>query len=195
MKNILILNGHPDAGKKHFCDAIAQKYASAAKAAGHNVQTIRANQLEFKLLSSKREFDQKATTPEAIQELQQQLLATDHFVVIYPLWMGDMPALLKGVFEQTFRPGFAIPKSGGDEGFESPLTGKTARIFVTMGMPKALYKWFYQAHTLKSLKRNILDFAGFKPVRATVVGKAFKGNESRLKLALSEVSRLGQLAK
>lgn len=195
MKNILILNGHPDAGKKHYCDAIAKKYASAAKAAGHNVQTVLANQLDFNLLSSKREFDQKSTTPESIQKLQQQLLEADHFVVIYPLWMGDMPALLKGVFEQTFRPGFAIPINGGDGGFESPMIGKSARIIVTMGMPKALYKWFYQAHTLKSLKRNILDFAGFKPVRATVIGQAFPGNENRLKLALSEVSKLGQLAK
>jgi putative NADPH-quinone reductase len=28
-------------------------------------------------------------------------------VIIYPLWLGAMPALLKGFFEQVFRPGFA----------------------------------------------------------------------------------------
>jgi hypothetical protein len=27
-----------------------------------------------------------------------------------------------------------------------------------MGMPAAVYRWFYRAHSLKSLERNILGF-------------------------------------
>ena len=30
---------------------------------------------------------------------------------IFPLWMGDMPAELKGFFEQVLRPGFALGES------------------------------------------------------------------------------------
>ncbi|HET8696394.1 MAG TPA: NAD(P)H-dependent oxidoreductase [Gammaproteobacteria bacterium] len=36
----------------------------------------------------------------------------DHLVMVYPLWLGEMPALLKGFFEQVLRPGFAFPRRG-----------------------------------------------------------------------------------
>ena len=31
----------------------------------------------------------------------------DHVVILYPLWLGSMPALLKALLEQMLRPGFA----------------------------------------------------------------------------------------
>lgn len=43
-------------------------------------------------------------------------------------------------------------------------------MIVTMGMPAAAYRWFYGAHSVKALRRNILEFAGIRPVRTTLVG-------------------------
>lgn len=194
MKNILILNGHPDAGNEHYCDAIVQKYTSAAYAAGHSVVTVNANDVEFDLLKTKKEFDNNPPV-DAIVDIQNKMRWASHFVVVYPLWLGGMPALLKGLFEQLLRPGFAMSPGEPGKAFKKLLKGKSARIFVTMGMPGFVYKWFFRAHTLKSLKRNVLDFAGFKPVRSMVIGSVYAGNEDGLKDALSEVSRLGQLAR
>lgn len=56
----------------------------------------------------------------------------DHFLLIYALWLGTMPALLKGFLQQVFRPGVA-PSYG--EGFQALMKGKSARIAATMGMP------------------------------------------------------------
>ncbi|MEM7360709.1 MAG: NAD(P)H-dependent oxidoreductase [Pseudomonadota bacterium] len=193
MKKILIINGHPDADHQHFCDAIVQKYTSAATAAGHSVETINVNKIEFPLLSSKREFDEEEPVA-AVAEVQEKMRNIDHLVVVYPLWLGDMPALLKGFFEQLFRPGFAVQPAETKQRFRKLLKGKSARVFVTMGMPGFFYKWFFRAHTLKSLKRNILDFVGFNPVKSTVIGTANEGNDAELKEALREVSKLGQLA-
>jgi putative NADPH-quinone reductase len=39
-----------------------------------------------------------------------------------------------------------------------------------MGMPGIFYRWYYRAHSLKSLQRNILAFIGIAPVRTTIVG-------------------------
>ena len=39
-----------------------------------------------------------------------------------------------------------------------------------MGMPAWFYRWYFRAHSLKSLKRNILRSCGLKPVRSCVVG-------------------------
>jgi putative NADPH-quinone reductase len=91
---------------------------------------------------------------------------------VYPLWLGEMPALLKGFLEQVARPGFAIAAESRNPLKAGLLGGRSARVIVTMGMPAVLYRWFYRAHSLKALQRNILGFAGIKPVRTSVVGGA-----------------------
>ena len=48
------------------------------------------------------------------------------------------------------------------------FTGDRSRIIVTMGMPALFYRWFFRAHSLKSLERNILKFVGIRPVRTTL---------------------------
>lgn len=50
------------------------------------------------------------------------------------------------------------------------LAGKSARIIVTMGMPAWFYRWYFAAHSLKSLKRNVLRSCGLNPVRACLAG-------------------------
>ena len=42
------------------------------------------------------------------------------------------------------------------------MSGKSARIVVTMGMPGFWYRWYFRAHSLRSLQRNILKFVGFR---------------------------------
>jgi putative NADPH-quinone reductase len=100
-------------------------------------------------------------------------------VILYPLWLGDMPALLKGFFEQTLRPGFAIGKAAPGRLPKKLLAGRSAHIVVTMGMPALFYKLYYRAHSLKSLKRNILEFCGFSPVRTTVIGMVEGSKDAR----------------
>jgi putative NADPH-quinone reductase len=75
-------------------------------------------------------------------------------------------ALLKGFLEQTFRPGFAV---AGSE-CKQLLKGRSARVVVTMGVPAVIYRWFFGAHSLKSLERNILKFVGIGPIREALVG-------------------------
>lgn len=90
-------------------------------------------------------------------------------MIIYPLWPGGMPARLKGLLEQTFRPRFAFDgetvRPGGGR-----LKGRSARIIVTMGMPAVLYRTWFFAHSLNALKGAILARVGFRPVRDTVLG-------------------------
>jgi putative NADPH-quinone reductase len=80
-----------------------------------------------------------------------------------------VPALLKGFFEQVFRPGFAL-KPGKRTLMPGQLTGKSARVIVTMGMPAIIYRWYFMAHSLMSLERNILRFVGLKPIRHSIIG-------------------------
>jgi len=194
MSNILIIQGHPDSEKTHFGHAIAEKYASAAHSAKHAIQQITIADLDFPVLRTQQDFD-KGEPCDDIKHAQQQITWADHIVVIYPLWLGDMPALLKAFFEQALRPGFALEEAEGGKAYNKLLAGKSARIVVTMGMPAFVYRWFFKMHTVKNLKRNILSFCGFKPVNTTLIGSVYAGNDDALYTALSNIAHLGRIAK
>jgi putative NADPH-quinone reductase len=83
-----------------------------------------------------------------------------------------MPALLKAFFEQVFRSGFAFEYGESGRLSKKRLTGKSARIVVTMGMPAFVYLWISFAHSLKSLERNILGFSGIGPIKVSLIGTA-----------------------
>ena len=92
-----------------------------------------------------------------------------------------MPALLKGFFEQVFRPGFATEPVDGGKKWARLLKGKSAHIVVTMGMPAFAYRWFYGAHGLKSLERNILKFTGVGPIRESLIGMVEECQQHRVR--------------
>jgi len=169
MKNILIVLGHPDQTAPHLCHAIAQAYQTAAEANGHKVTLIALGDEDIPFLRSKTDWTE-GELPATAKKGQTAVSAADHIVMIYPLWMGDMPALLKAWVEQVFREGFAFKTD--KDGWHAALKGKTARVIVTMGMPGFAYRWFYMAHSLRSLDRNILKFCGIRPVKWSIFGNA-----------------------
>ena len=192
-KHIVIIQGHPDGASRHFCHALADEYAKGAQDASHQARRLDVAQLDFPLLRTKEDFEQ-GEPPAAIKEAQEAIKEADHLVIVYPLWLGSMPALLKAFLEQVLRPGFAFEyQSRGMP--KKLLKGTSARIVVTMGMPASVYRWVYFAHSLRSLKRNILAFCGIAPIRSTLIGNV-EGMSDRQRMEwLDEVRGLGMLAK
>jgi putative NADPH-quinone reductase len=168
-RRLLVIQGHPDPAGRHFGHALADAYAEGAKAAGHAVRRTEVALLDFPLLRTQTEWTHGAVPP-ALVPAQQDILWAQHLVLFFPLWMGDMPALLKGFLEQVARPGFAF-KTGADSPMgQKALGGRSARVVVTMGMPAAVYRYYFRAHSVKSLERNILGFVGIAPVHETLIG-------------------------
>jgi putative NADPH-quinone reductase len=190
VKRIAVIDGHPDADKARYCHALAAAYAEAAEAAGHAVRRIAIAETELPILRSVADWDSGTPAP-AIRRCQETIAWADHLVIIYPLWLGSMPALLKAFLEQVFRPGFAIARKH-KGGWPGLLTGKSARIIVTMGMPAWLYRWYFLAHSLRSLERNILRFSGIKPTRETLIGGVEAGGASARMRWLDKVRALGR---
>ncbi len=167
---IVIIQGNPDPQRTHFGHALAAAYARGARAAGREVSVIDVARIDFPLLRTKEDFEQGEPLP-AIHEAQRLIGRAGHLVIIYPLWLGAMPALLKGFFEQVFRPGFAFAAPGSSgTGSRRKLKGRTARIVVTMGMPALVYRWYFRAHSLKNLERNVLGFCGIGPISESLIG-------------------------
>lgn len=187
---ILILNGHPDATGKGLCYALAEAYAEGAREAGHTVDRIDVGALDFTFLGSQAQFE-RGMTPPTIVDAQERIRRADHLVVIFPLWLGDIPARLKGFFEQTLRPGFAFTQRPNGLPIRH-LKGRSARVIVTMGMPAFVYRWYFWAHGLKNLERNILGFVGIAPVRDIIVGSLANGNRDAIRRRLDAVRELGR---
>ena len=193
-KHIVIIQGHPDASARHFGHALADEYEKGAEDGGHEVKRIEVAQLDFPLLRTKEEFE-KGLPPDSIKQAQEAIGWADHLVILYPLWLGSTPALLKAFFEQAFRPGVAFEYQKSGQMAKKLLTGKSARIVITMGMPAFVYRWFFLAHSLKTFERNILGFCGIGPVRATLIGNIETMSEEQRLGWLDEMRGLGELGK
>ena len=193
-KKIVIIQGHPDPKDKHFCHALAKAYAEGAESAGHKVTIIEVAHIDFPLLRTQQDFDH-GDPIEAIKNVQRIILEAEHLVMVYPLWFGGLPAYFKAFLEQVFRPGFAANKSTTGGFWEKLLTGRSARIVITMAMPAFIYRWYYLAHSLKSLKRNMLGFCGIGPIADTLIGMAEQLDDAKSKKWLSKMYRLGSAGK
>jgi putative NADPH-quinone reductase len=192
MTRILIIDGHPDPDPARFIHAAASSYAIGATEGGHEVRTVRIADLDFPLIRAFKQWNDEAPPP-AIREAQEALQWAGHVVILYPMWLGDVPALLKGFLEQICRPQFAFRYR--DKGLpEKLLKGRSARVIVSMGMPALFYRLVYRAHSLKSLERNILKFVGFGPVRHTIIGAVESGPKAREQW-LGRLERLGRSAR
>lgn len=193
MTSILILDGHPDPCTNRLIHALVDAYRQGAEQAKHDVRVVRLADLTFPLLRSQGEYEQGEPV-EAVRQCQHLMQWATHVVIFYPLWLGSMPAMLKALLEQMLRPGFAFSTRQLGRWPVKFLSGKTARIVVTMGMPALIYRWYFRAHSLRSLQRNILKFVGFRRVRSTIIGGASNMTSAQRQEWLNNVRSLGQAA-
>ena len=192
MSKIVILLGHPDPSPERFCRQLAAAYGEGARKGGHDVTLIDLGSIDVPFLRSQTEWKQgTGKIPDALSELVAPCSAADHFVIIYPLWLGTMPAILKAFLEQVFRPGVAFDYG---EGWPNPkLKGRSARIVVTMGMPALAYRWYFFAHSLKNLERNILGFVGISPIRERLYGSVEAVTDDKRRGWLDEMRDWGEV--
>ncbi|MBI2004684.1 NAD(P)H-dependent oxidoreductase [Patescibacteria group bacterium] len=162
-KKIVLLLGHSDIEtlSGHF----ALLYETAAKSAGHEIRRFNIGQMRFDPILHQGYKVIQELEPD-LKELQAALSWCDHFVVIYPNWWCTMPALLKGLFDRMWLPGFCFNirkhKNGMPSlGWIKRMKGKTARVFVLSGTHPFLLWLFFGDYT-NEIKKGVLWFVGFK---------------------------------
>ena len=169
MKKIFILVGHPDS--ESLTAKFAVYYASGVKEAGHEVRLTNLGELSFNPILHKGYKEMQPLEPDLLK-LQEDVRWADHFVILYPSWWSTMPALLKGMFDRMWLPGFAFRFHAKgvfkDLMWRKLLKGKSARVFVLSDSPPVLARIVF-GDTTNEIRRGILWFAGFR-VRVRKIG-------------------------
>ncbi len=191
MAIISIIVGHPQ--RTTFCEALAEAYRRGAESAGHTIHVFKLADMNFEPILREGYRKEQPFEPD-LKSAYGALAASDHWVLIFPLWCGDMPAILKGFIERILQPDL-IKRQGTENAMNWRMfQNKSARIIMTMGMPVTVYRFWYGPHALKLLKRNILNFIGVKPVRDTLIGMMANSSSEQRDRWLKQAEAMGQRA-
>lgn len=190
MKKVFILLGHPD--KDTLNGTLACEYERGATDAGHDVRRQNLGDMKFDPVLH---FGYKVE-----QELEPDLLAfqenvrwCNHFVVIYPSWWSTMPALLKGLIDRVWLPGFAF-KFTHEFWWKKLLKGKSASMIITSDTIPFIQRLIF-GDTTNELKKGVLWFAGFSPICVHKFGYIKHTGLWRRNYIKNRVYKLGRKAK
>lgn len=192
MKKILVIDGHPNPNS--FCSSLNQTYVDSAKRSQFEVDTLVLRNLKFDLSLHKGYTEIQELEPDLIKA-QEKIKWCEHLVIIYPMWWGMAPALLKGFLDRCWLPGFAFKYHDSDPMWDKLLKDRSARMIVTSDAPYLYNLLIYWNAPYRVMKKMVLKFSGFSPVKLTAIGRVKNLTEQEREKSLRKVSRLGELGR
>lgn len=188
-KKIFILLGHSDT--ETFSGALTDSYEKGAREAGHDVRRTNLGETSFDLILHKGYKEIQELEPDLIK-IQKDINWADHLVIVYPNWWNTMPALLKGMFDRMFLPGFAFNFNKKTGKVLQLLNKKSARVIVISGTFHPLYIRFRFGDFTNEISRGILGFCGISPVSVTTFGPSQQVTDQKREAWKKKVYRLGK---
>jgi len=188
-KKIVVITGHSD--PESFSGALSRAYIEGASSSTAQVRYLDLSQLTFDPIL-RYGYRQRMELEEDLKQAQEWISWADHLVIVYPVWWGAMPAILKGFFDRVLLSGFAYRMRDNSSMWDKLLTGKTAHMIVTMDTPRWYNRLIYNRANHMIMKRNILGFCGIKTVGITEFTPVSSSSEQQRSSWLHLVKRLGE---
>lgn len=190
-KKVFILLGHPDADSLN--GTLASEYEKGAFDAGHEVRRQNIGEMNFDPVLHHGYKVRQELEPDLVA-FQENVRWADHFVIFYPSWWSTMPAILKGLIDRSWMPGFAYHFMEGGYSWKRLLKGKSASVFITSDtQPQLQYLIF--GDTTNELRKGVLWFSGFFPIRVRKFGYLKHLGPWRREYIKKRVYKLGIKAK
>lgn len=187
-RKIFILVGHSNL--EGFTAELADTYESTAQAAGHDIKRLNLGDLRFDPILHKGYSEIQPLEPD-LRKVQENIHWADHMVILYPNWWTSMPALLKGMFDRIWLPGFAFHFDKETHGVVELLKGKTARVIVVDGAHSPFMERLKYGDYTNEISRGILGFSGMK-VHVTTMGPCEHPDPAQHDAWVTQVRELGK---
>lgn len=184
---IFILVGHSHL--KGLTAELADAYESGAREAGHEIKRLNLGELQFDPILHKGYHEIQPLEPDLVR-VQENIHWADHFVVLYPNWWTSMPAILKGMFDRVWLPGFAFSFNKENHDVVELLKGKTARVIVVDGSHSPFMTRLKYGDYTNEISRGILGFSGMD-VEVTTMGPCEHADKEKHDGWLKDVRELG----
>ncbi len=184
---ILIINGHPH--RESYAKALTDIYQHAAQEF-EEVERLDLVDLDFNPILKYGYHQRTPHEPDLVRAMD-LLKRADHLVLVFPVWWGQMPALLKGFIDRVFLPGhfFAYHENGYTR--DRLMSGKTARVIMTMDAPTWFDRWVYGRPAYRAVKQVILNYCGYQS-KILTLGDVKHRKPDTLTKWLNRVSDLAQ---
>ena len=194
---ILVVIGTPLANSLNH--ALASAYVEAARPEGADVDVIDlaidpipAHPSTRGELRTPRQGHDDAPLDAHVADYIARVEAADHLVLLFPQWWGTYPAALKSWLDRVLLSGTAFSYRSTGRGWDKHLTGRTARIVMTMDSPGWWNRGFYRDAAVVALKNATLWYCGIRTLGVMRVPEVRHATPDRLARAIATLGRLGR---
>lgn len=188
-RSIVVVLGHPQSHS--FCGALVDAYVEAAVVAGHSVHVFRLGDLAFDPIL-RQGYRLSQPLEQDLAAVAAAIKAAEHWVLVYPVWWGGMPALLKGFIDRVFLPGYAFKYRLNSVFWDKLLQSRSARVIQTLDTPIWYERLINGNPAARQIKKTILQFCGFNPVKFTRFAPIRGSSAAQRQRWLEQVRKLGQ---
>lgn len=172
---VLLIDGHPDANRlsAHLLDVYQQALPAEAK-----VTRLAIRDMDFDPDLSRGYENMPPLEPDLAAALT-EIEACDHLVLAFPLWWGAEPARMKGFWDRILLPRRAFRYHQKDLFWDRLLAGRSADLLVSMDTPPPYLRLVYFDPLGWRMKRQVLGFVGFRPIRLGYFGMVRRGGAEK----------------
>ena len=191
MKKILVFLGNPSTDS--YSGRLADAYEDGARSSGFEVERINIGDLKFDPILHLGYKEIQHLEPDLLM-VQEKIKWAEHIVLVYPNWWCSMPALLKGMFDRIWLPGFAFNFDKETRKLIKRLKGKTARVIIVAGTHSPFRTWWKFGDYTNEIEHGIFGFSGIY-TKVKPYGPSEKVSSDVLDDWVAQVKTLGSKGK
>lgn len=188
----LIIKTHPYNGS--FNEGATKAIKETAESKGHSVIEIDLITDGFNPVMTAEDlkaWGQGQSVDPLVKKYQKAIENVDILVFPFPIWWGNMPAVLKGFCDKVLLPGWAY-KHGDSGDLIGLLTTKKAIVITTMETPVEVFANYFNNPVEGAFIKDTLQTCGIEVIRYEQIDKIVSGGRDYTEKKMVEIKKFIQ---